>query len=218
MKTVAVLASGRGSNLAALIEAAAEGAPFRIGCVLANRADAPALEKARAAGIETITIESAAFGQDRAAFELAMDGALQARGVEVVALAGFMRVLTPTFVARWAGRLVNIHPSLLPLFPGLDTHARALAAGVRLHGCTVHLVTTEVDGGPIIAQAAVAVLPDDDAERLAARVLRAEHVLYPNALALLCQGLEAPVRGFGPPPNQPLIVSGWLGGSVPPLA
>lgn len=218
MKNVAVLVSGRGSNLAALLEAAAEGAPFRIGCVVSNRAEAPALEKARAAGVEAVTIESAAFGKDRSAFELAVDAALRERDVELVALAGFMRVLTPTFIARWAGRLVNIHPSLLPLFPGLDTHARALAAGVRLHGCTVHHVTAEVDGGPIIGQAAVPVLPDDDAARLAARVLRAEHVLYPNALALLCQGEDAPVRGFGPPPNQPLIVSGWLGGSTVPAS
>lgn len=208
MTDVAVLVSGRGSNLSALIEAQNSGAPFRLRCVLSNRPGAPALGKAHEAGIEALALDHTQFGKDRQAFEEALDAMLRQRGVEVVALAGFMRVLTPWFVERWSGRLINIHPSLLPLFPGLDTHARAIAAGVRLHGCTVHYVTAEVDGGPVIAQAAVPVMPDDDAESLAARVLKAEHVLYPNALALIASKGE--VRGFGPPPNQPLIVSGWL--------
>lgn len=210
MKPVAVLVSGRGSNLEALIEAERAGAPYRIRVVVSNRPDALALEKAAAAGIEAVTVDHRPFGKDREAFERALDAALRARGVELVALAGFMRVLTPWFVRAWAGRLINIHPSLLPLFPGLDTHARALDAGMKLHGCTVHYVTEEVDGGPIIAQAAVAVAPDDTPETLAARVLKAEHVLYPNALGLVAQGEGGEVRGFGPPPNQPMIASGFL--------
>ena len=210
MTRVAVLISGRGSNLGALLEAEQGGAPYEIACVLSNRPEAAGLARAREAGKEALSLDHRVFGQDRQAFEEALDGLLRQREIELIALAGFMRVLTPWFVARWAGRLINIHPSLLPLFPGLDTHARALAAGVKLHGCSVHYVTPEVDAGPIIAQAAVPVLPEDTPESLAARVLRAEHVLYPNALALVAQGTGAEVRGFGPPPNQPLIVSGWL--------
>ncbi|NBQ76796.1 MAG: phosphoribosylglycinamide formyltransferase, partial [Acetobacteraceae bacterium] len=133
-------------------------------------------------------VESRAFKGDRAGFEAAMEAALARHGVEIIALAGFMRVLTADFVRRWEGRLINIHPSLLPAFPGLDTHARALAAGVRLHGCTVHLVTAGVDEGPILAQAAVPVLPNDTETSLAARVLAAEHQLYPAALSWLAAG------------------------------
>ena len=186
---VAVLISGRGSNMAALLAAAADSAyPAEVVLVLANKAAAAGLETARAAGIPTAVVESRGFKGDRAGFEAAMQAELDRHGVELVALAGFMRVLTEGFVTRWFGRLVNIHPSLLPSFPGLETHERALAAGVRLHGCTVHLVSPGVDEGPILAQAAVPVLADDDADSLAARVLAQEHRLYPSALAWLAAG------------------------------
>jgi phosphoribosylglycinamide formyltransferase-1 len=185
----AILISGRGSNMAALLEAASEpGYPAEIVLVLANRADAAGLDHARARGIPTALIESRPFGRDREGFERAVEAELRGHGVTLVALAGFMRVLTEGFVARWQDRLVNIHPSLLPAFRGLDTHARALAAGVRLHGCTVHLVRPGVDEGPILAQAAVPVLPDDTEATLAARVLAEEHRLYPAALAWLAAG------------------------------
>jgi formyltetrahydrofolate-dependent phosphoribosylglycinamide formyltransferase len=185
----AVLISGRGSNMAALLAAAADpGYPAEIALVLSNREDAAGLERARASGVPTAVLESRVFGRDREAFEHAMEAELGGHGIELVALAGFMRVLTPGFVTRWQDRLVNIHPSLLPAFPGLDTHARALAAGVKLHGCTVHLVRAGVDDGPILAQAAVPVLPDDTEADLAARVLAQEHRIYPAALAWLAAG------------------------------
>jgi phosphoribosylglycinamide formyltransferase 1 len=185
----AILISGRGSNMAALLAAAADPAyPASVALVLSNRADAAGLARAAAAGVPTAVVESRGFREDREAFERAVEAELARHGVELVALAGFMRVLTPGFVGRWEGRLVNIHPSLLPAFPGLDTHARALAAGVKLHGCTVHLVSAGVDEGPIIAQAAVPVLDADTAETLAARVLEQEHLLYPAALAWLASG------------------------------
>jgi phosphoribosylglycinamide formyltransferase-1 len=185
----AILISGRGSNMAALLDAAAApDYPAEIVLVLSNRADAAGLERARAAGVATAAVESRAFGRDRASFEAAMEAELLSRGVQLVALAGFMRVLTPSFVARWEDRLVNIHPSLLPSFPGLDTHARALAAGVKLHGCTVHLVRAGVDDGPILAQAAVPVRDGDTEATLAARVLEQEHRIYPVALAWMASG------------------------------
>jgi phosphoribosylglycinamide formyltransferase-1 len=188
-RATAILISGRGSNMAALLDAAADPSyPARIALVLSNRPDAAGLDGARAAGIPTAVVDHRGFAGDRAAFEAAMTGRLDAAGVEVVALAGFLRVLTAGFVARWQDRLVNIHPSLLPAFPGLDTHARALAAGVRLHGCTVHLVRAGVDDGPILAQAAVPVLHDDTEATLAARVLAQEHRIYPPALAALAAG------------------------------
>jgi phosphoribosylglycinamide formyltransferase-1 len=203
---VAVLISGRGSNMAALVEAARDPAyPAAIALVLSNRADAAGLAHAAARGVPTAVVESRAFRGDRAGFEAAMQAELDRHGVELVALAGFLRVLTEAFVARWAGRMVNIHPSLLPAFPGLDTHARALAAGVRLHGCTAHLVSAGVDEGPILAQAAVPVLPGDDEATLAARVLAEEHRIYPAALAWLAAGqvrLEdgrARIEGAAPP-------------------
>ncbi|MBI0536611.1 phosphoribosylglycinamide formyltransferase [Roseomonas sp. KE2513] len=188
-RRVAVLISGRGSNLGALIEAARHPAyPAELALVLSNRADAAGLERARAAGIATAVVESRPFGRDRAGFEAAMGAKLTEAGIELIALAGFMRVLTEDFVTAWSGRMLNIHPSLLPAFPGLDTHARAIAAGVRLHGCTVHFVTPGVDEGPIIAQSAVPILPRDDEAALAARVLAEEHRLYPAALAWAASG------------------------------
>jgi phosphoribosylglycinamide formyltransferase 1 len=185
---VGVLASGRGSNLAALIEAAADPAyPAEIALVIVNVKGAPALGRAAAAGIPTKLIEHRALS-DRASFDAALDAALRGAGIELVCLAGFMRLLTPGFVEAWRDRMINIHPSLLPAFPGLDTHARALQAGVKIAGCTVHFVRHETDTGPIIAQAAVPVLSDDTPDSLAARVLEAEHRLYPLALKLVAEG------------------------------
>lgn len=207
---VGVLLSGRGSNLKALLEAEAKGAPFEIRVAISNNPGAPGLAHALEAGVEALVIDHRPFGKDRAGWERVADDALRRRGVTLVALAGFMRVLTPVFVEAWAGRLVNIHPSLLPAFPGLDTHARALAAGVKLHGCTVHYVTTGVDEGPIIGQAAVPVRPGDGPETLAARVLEAEHALYPICLALAAAGDEAHVRGFGPSSERVMLLNGFL--------
>jgi phosphoribosylglycinamide formyltransferase-1 len=183
-----VLISGRGSNMQALLAAcAAPDFPAEIVTVIANRPDAGGLDHARTAGITAQTIDHKAFA-GREPFEAALTEALEQAGVELLCLAGFMRVVTPGFVRHWQGRMINIHPSLLPLFPGLDTHARALAAGMKLHGCSVHFVSEEVDGGAIIGQAAVPVLPGDDAGSLAARVLRAEHRLYPACLRLVAEG------------------------------
>jgi formyltetrahydrofolate-dependent phosphoribosylglycinamide formyltransferase len=183
-----VLISGRGSNMAALLEAAAAAEyPAEIVLVLSNRAEAAGLEHARVHGVPTAVVERS--GRDRASFEAAMEEELARHGVEIIALAGFMRVLSERFCAAWQDRLVNIHPSLLPAFRGLDTHARALAAGVRLHGCTVHLVRAGVDEGPILAQAAVPVHDGDTEAALAARVLAEEHRIYPAALGWLAAGL-----------------------------
>ncbi|HVV93833.1 MAG TPA: phosphoribosylglycinamide formyltransferase [Hyphomicrobiales bacterium] len=185
---VAVLISGRGSNMAALVAAAAEPAfPAEIVAVIANRPDAAGLATAAGAGIPTAVVDHKRFA-GKPAFEAALSDEIARHGAALICLAGFMRIVSADFVARWRGQVLNIHPSLLPSFPGLDTHARALAAGVRLHGCTVHFVDAEVDAGPIVAQAAVPVLPGDDAETLAARVLAAEHRLYPRALALVASG------------------------------
>ncbi|HEY8613403.1 MAG TPA: phosphoribosylglycinamide formyltransferase [Roseomonas sp.] len=195
-RRVAVLISGRGSNLGALIAAARDPAyPAELALVLSNRADAGGLDRSREAGIPTAVVESRPFGRDRAGFEAAMGARLEEAGIELIALAGFMRVLTEGFVAAWSGRMLNIHPSLLPSFPGLDTHARALAAGVRLHGCTVHFVTPGVDEGPVIAQVAVPVLPGDDEAALAARVLAQEHRIYPAALTWVASGAARLVDG-----------------------
>lgn len=186
-RRLAVLISGRGSNLAAILEAARDPSyPARPVLVVSNIAEAGGLAIAASHGIATRIVTHR--GRAREAFEDELHAALLEAGAELVALAGFLRVLTPGFVARWEGRLVNIHPSLLPAFPGLDTHARALAAGVKLHGCTVHLVSAGVDEGPILAQAAVPVRPDDDAASLAARVLAEEHALFPAAIAALARG------------------------------
>ena len=183
-----VLISGRGSNLQALIDAARDPAfPAAPALVLANKPDAFGLQRAAEAGIPTAVIRHKDFA-DKPAFEQAMTAELQRHGVELVCLAGFMRVLSPWFVEAWADRLINIHPSLLPAFPGLDTHARALAAGVRLHGCTVHYVRAGVDDGPILVQAAVPVLAGDSEADLAARVLAQEHRCYPLAVRLIAEG------------------------------
>ena len=193
-KKTAVLISGRGSNMRALIEAAhAPDYPAEIVRVISNRPDAGGLAYAAEGGIATDIVDHKAFlGRDK--FEAELDRRLRAAEVELICLAGFMRLLTGRFVDAWTDRLINIHPSLLPAFPGLDTHARALAAGVRFTGCTVHFVRTEMDAGPIIVQAAVPVLPGDDEDRLAARVLEAEHSAYPLALSLVAGGRTS-VRG-----------------------
>ena len=184
---VGILISGRGSNMAALIEAArAEDFPAEIALVVANKADAVGLEKARAVGVEGLALNAKAFA-DKTAFEAAIDAELRARGVEIVCLAGYMRILGAPFVEKWRGRMLNIHPSLLPCYKGLRTHERALAEGAREHGCSVHLVTPELDDGPILMQARVPVQSGDDAEQLAARVLVEEHRIYPEALALLAR-------------------------------
>lgn len=186
---VGVLISGRGSNMEALVRAAeAPDCPFEIALVLSNKPDAPGLEIARAAGVEAVAIDQKLFGKDREAHERAIDAALRAAGCEYVALAGYMRILTPWLVKAWEGRMLNIHPSLLPKYPGLDTHARALAAGDTEAGCTVHLVTAGVDEGPILGQARVAILPGDDEAALAARVLVEEHRLFARCLAELVRG------------------------------
>ena len=183
---VAVLASGRGSNLRSLLQTTrAPGFPARIELVVSNNEDAPALSIAREAGILAIAIDHRPHGRDREAHERAIHTALEAHGIGLVCLAGYMRRLTPFLVGAWAGRMLNIHPSLLPAFPGLDTHRRALEAGVALHGCSVHVVTVGIDEGPILGQAAVPVMPGDTAPTLAARVLVAEHMLYPAVLAAL---------------------------------
>lgn len=193
-RRVGILISGRGSNMTALIEAArAPEYPAEIILVLSNRPDAAGLAHAKLAGIPSAAIDHKQFPRDRAGHEAAIDAALRESGVELVCLAGYMRLLTPLLVQRWAGKILNIHPSLLPAFPGLDTHARALAAGVKLHGCTVHLVTETMDEGPILSQAAVPVLPDDTEDSLAARVLRQEHRIYPAALAAFITGGAASV-------------------------
>jgi phosphoribosylglycinamide formyltransferase-1 len=186
-RRTAVLISGRGSNLAALIAASAQpDYPAEIALVISNRPDAAGLAYAEQAGVRTAIVDHR--GCERRAFEAELDAALREAGTELVCLAGFMRLLTADFVEGWRDRLINIHPSLLPSFPGLDTHGRALAAGVRIHGATVHFVRPETDAGPIIAQAAVPVLPGDDAATLAERVLAVEHRLYPLALKLVASG------------------------------
>lgn len=184
-KRVAVLVSGRGSNLQALLDAAADPVfPAEVALVISNVAGVQALERAAKASVPTEIVSHRDF-PDRPSFEQALSKRLEQAGVELVCQAGFMRILTARFVEQWHNRLINIHPSLLPAFPGLDTHARALAAGVKLHGCSVHFVRAEVDSGPIIGQAAVPVLTGDTPESLAARVLQAEHGLYPRCLQLV---------------------------------
>jgi phosphoribosylglycinamide formyltransferase-1 len=210
MKRVAVLISGRGSNLGALIAGAREPHyPVEIALVLSDRRDAFGLVRAAEAAIPAQVVERERY-DDRTRFERAIDSALIAYRIELIALAGFMRVLSEDFVARWRDRMINIHPSLLPSYRGLDTHRRALADGARIHGCTVHFVRTDVDHGPIIAQAAVPVLADDTPETLAARVLDAEHLVYPKALALVASGQawvegERVLSSLSEVPQPPLI-------------
>jgi len=188
-KRVAVLISGRGSNMTALIEAAkAQDYPAEIVVVVSNRPDALGLVRAREAGIATALVDHTAFGKDREAFERALDAELHARRIEIVCLAGFLRLLTPWFVDRWSGRMINIHPALLPRFKGLDTHRRALEAGAEEHGATVHFVSVGMDEGPVILQRAVPVLASDTEASLAARVLEVEHQIYPQALRLVAEG------------------------------
>jgi phosphoribosylglycinamide formyltransferase-1 len=188
-RRVAILISGRGSNMAALIEAAnLDDFPAEIAVVISNRADAGGLAKAGASGVPTVTIESKPFGGDRAAFEAVLQSALDQYKIELICLGGFMRLFTAEFVQRWHGRMLNIHPSLLPSFPGLDPHGQALNAGVKISGATVHFVIPETDAGPIVIQGAVAVADDDTPETLAARILEIEHRIYPDALRLLASG------------------------------
>ena len=190
-RRVAVLISGAGSNMASLIAAGqVPDAPFEVVLVISNIPDVGGLALAEAAGVASLTIDHRAYGKDRAAHEQAIDAMLNDQGVEVVALAGYMRLLTPWLVGRWAGRLLNIHPSLLPLYPGLDTHARALAAGDVEAGCTVHIVTEGVDEGPVLGQARVPVRDGDTPGTLAERVKLAEHVLYPQVLSNYCRTLH----------------------------
>lgn len=185
---VGVLISGRGSNMAALIEAAkAADYPAEIACVVSNVADAPGLATAQAAGIPTAAIPHKGY-PDRESFDRAVSAELERQGVELVALAGFMRIQSPWFPECWTGRIINIHPSLLPAFPGLRVQQKAIDAGARISGCTVHFVTAELDAGPIIAQAAVPILPDDTADILAARILRQEHRLYPMVVRWFAEG------------------------------
>jgi len=181
---VAVLISGSGTNLAALIEASqAPDCPYEIVVVLSNVAGVKGLERAANAGIEALTLAHAPYGKDRQAHEQALHVELKARKVEVIALAGYMRILTPWLIQQWEGRMLNIHPSLLPLYPGLNTHARAIEAGDTEAGCTIHIVTEGVDEGPILGQARVPIIANDTPETLAERVKGAEHGLYPEGLA-----------------------------------
>ena len=188
-KRVAVLISGRGSNMTALIEAAkAADYPAEIALVVSNRPEAPGLIRAREEGITTAVVDHKLFGDDREAFERALDDALAAQRIDIVCLAGFMRLLSPWLVQRWRGKMLNIHPALLPQFKGLHTHRRALEAGVKRHGATVHFVVPEVDAGPIVEQDSIAVREGDTEDTLAARVLEIEHRIYPRALRALAEG------------------------------
>lgn len=195
-KRVAILISGRGSNMAALIAAAREpGYPAGIALVLSNVPDAAGLARAREAGIATHVVDHRPFGRDRAAFEAALHAALDAHRIELICLGGFMRLFTAAFVERWHGRMLNIHPSLLPSFPGLDPHGQALRAGVKISGATVHFVIPQTDAGPIVAQGAVPVHDDDTTETLGSRVLDIEHRIYPLALRLLAEERVRIVEG-----------------------
>lgn len=208
MKTVVILISGRGSNLEALLEAKL---PVRVAAVISNKSDAGGLDVARRHGVETAVVDHRDY-QGREAFDAALAARIDGYAPDLVVLAGFMRILTPGFVDHYAGRLINIHPSLLPAFTGLDTHGRAVTEGVKLHGCTVHFVTNELDKGPIVAQAAVPVLADDTAETLAGRVLVQEHALYPLAVRWFAEGKleltpDGKVRFTGPTDTDCALIS-----------
>ena len=213
-RRVAVLISGRGSNMAALIEAAKDrDFPAEIVLVLSNRPDAGGLATAQANAIATAVVDHKSYGRDRAAFEQALQAELVKHRIELICLAGFMRILTPWLVGQWQERMLNIHPALLPSFKGLDTHQRALDSGVKLHGATVHFVVPEMDSGPIIAQGAVAVRDDDTEATLAARVIAVEHRLYPLALRLVAAGRVRVENGRcriadAPAPAEALLVPG----------
>ena len=188
-RRVAILISGRGSNMAALIKAAAAADyPAEIAVVIANRADALGIERAKASGIPALVVESRPFGKDRAAFEAALQAVLDQHRIELICLGGFMRLFTAEFTRRWYGKMLNIHPSLLPSFPGLDPHGQALRAGVKISGATVHFVIPETDAGPILMQGAVGVSDHDTPETLSERILEVEHRIYPDALRLLASG------------------------------
>lgn len=196
-RRIAILISGAGSNMVALARDMADPRHPAAPClVISNRPDAAGLARAAELGIPTAAIDHRQFRGDRTSFEAALAGPLRDSGAEIVCLAGFMRVLTPGFLADWAGRILNIHPSILPLFPGLDTHARALAAGMAVHGCTVHEVTPELDSGPILGQGVIPVMPRDAPETLAARLLPLEHRLYPAVLRRFAVGDRTPVALF----------------------
>ena len=184
MKSLVILISGRGSNMQALIEAKL---PLRITAVISNRPDAAGLEIAKTHGLETRVLDQRAY-PGREAFDAALVEAIDTYGPDLVALAGFMRILGDSFVNHYRGKLMNVHPSLLPAFPGLNTHARALKEGVKIHGCTVHFVTSQVDHGPIISQAAIQIMPHDTEDALAARVLQQEHQIYPDAVRWFMEG------------------------------
>lgn len=188
-RRVAILISGRGSNMAALIKAASSADfPAEISLVISNKAGAPGLERARASGVTTEVIESKPFGKDRAGFEKVLQAALERHGIELICLGGFMRLFTAEFTKAWYGRMLNIHPSLLPSFPGLDPHGQALRGGVKLSGATVHFVIPETDAGPIVMQGAVPVSDHDTVDTLSERILEVEHRIYPEALRLLATG------------------------------
>ncbi|MEM9146828.1 MAG: phosphoribosylglycinamide formyltransferase [Pseudomonadota bacterium] len=203
-RAVAILISGRGSNMVSLVEGMAGSAHARPALVLSNRPDAGGLARAASLGVPTAVIDHRAH-PDRTSFERALDARLVRAGADMIACAGFMRILTPYLTGKWEGRMLNIHPSLLPLFPGLDTHRRALEAGVAVHGCTVHEVTEALDGGPILGQAVVVVEPGDTEDSLAARVLEQEHRLYPPVLEAFARDPEAarrtPISLFGAEPT-----------------
>src|SRR5947208_15671695 len=189
-RRVVILISGRGSNMAALIKGAASADfPAEISLVISNKPDALGLERAKASGVKTLVIESKPFGKDRAGFEKVLQAALDQHGIELICLGGFMRLFTAEFTEAWYGRMLNIHPSLLPSFPGLDPHGQALRAGVKISGATVHFVIPETDAGPIVMQGAVAVRDDDTPDMLAARILEIEHRIYPDALRLVASGV-----------------------------
>lgn len=194
-KRVAILISGGGSNMVALVRSMQGAHPARPVLVLANDALAGGLVRAAELGVPTAVLDHRPFGGERAAFEMALNDTLAAYAPDIICLAGFMRILTPVFINRWSGRVLNIHPSLLPKYKGLDTHARAIAAGDTEAGCSVHKVTAELDGGPILGQARVPVLPDDTPQSLAARVLVEEHKLYPEVLERFATGEMAPLPG-----------------------
>ncbi|ACT59602.1 phosphoribosylglycinamide formyltransferase [Hirschia baltica] len=208
-KRIAIFISGTGSNMEALLDACEEdGYPALPVLVLANKASAGGIEKAKARGIATSIVDHKTFGKDREAFERAIQAELEKHNVEFIALAGFMRVLTPWFIEKWEGKMINIHPSLLPSFPGLHTHQRAIDAKCRLAGCSVHFVTAGVDEGPIIGQAAVPIFPDDTAETLASRILITEHKLYPACLeAVLLGEDQTSYVQMNDDPDAPFIIS-----------